>query len=138
MFSIRGLRLYFPCWSPGLRGLLFFSSVPPGLSGVNVGLHGLLAVTLPTLFIPQSASLWVQPHCHESRQPQLPISAPSSGLEECFFFISLVVGLLCGSIFCHFWLFFVFKLLLSFFWLCEEAQCVYLCLHLGWKLIVYF
>ena len=29
--------------------------------------------------------------------------------------------------------FFVFKLLLSFFWLCEEAHCVYLCLHLGWK-----
>ena len=29
--------------------------------------------------------------------------------------------------------FFVFKLLLSFFWLCEEAQCVYLRLHLGWK-----
>ena len=36
-------------------------------------------------------------------------------------------------IFCQFWLFFVFKLLLSFFWLCEEAQCVYLHLHLGWK-----
>ena len=35
--------------------------------------------------------------------------------------------------FCQFWLVFVFKLLLSFFWLCEEAQCVYLCLHLGWK-----
>ena len=29
--------------------------------------------------------------------------------------------------------FFVFKLLLSFFWLCEEAQCVYLHLHLGQK-----
>ena len=29
--------------------------------------------------------------------------------------------------------FFVFKLLLSFFWLCEEAQCIYLLLHLGWK-----
>ena len=26
-----------------------------------------------------------------------------------------------------------FKLLLSSFWLCEEAQCVYLRLHLGWK-----
>ena len=33
----------------------------------------------------------------------------------------------------QFWLFFVFKLLLSFFWLSEEAQCVYLCPHLGWK-----
>ena len=29
----------------------------------------------------------------------------------------------------------VFKLLLSFFWLCKEAQCVYLCLHLGRKSI---
>ena len=29
---------------------------------------------------------------------------------------------------------FVFKLLLSFFWLCKEAQCVYLHLHLGRKL----
>ena len=24
------------------------------------------------------------------------------------------------------------NLLLSFFWLCKEAQCIYLCLHLGW------
>ena len=38
----------------------------------------------------------------------------------------------CSSIFCQFWLFFVFKLL-SFFWLCKEAQCVYLCPHLGRK-----
>ena len=29
---------------------------------------------------------------------------------------------------------FVFKWLLSFFWLCKEAQCVYLCLRLGLKL----
>ena len=60
------------------------------------------------------------------------LSAPPTGLDECFF-ISLVVGLLYSSIFCQFWLFFVFELLLSFLWLCEEAQCVYLCLHLGRK-----
>ena len=29
--------------------------------------------------------------------------------------------------------FLFFKLLLSFFWLCEEVQCVYLCLHLCLK-----
>ena len=34
-------------------------------------------------------------------------------------------------LFCQFWLFFVFKL--SFFWLCKEAHCVYLRLHLGQK-----
>ena len=63
---------------------------------------------------------------------QLPISAPPTGLDECFFFISLVVGLPYSLVFSQFWLYFVFKLL-SFFWLCKEAQCVYLCLHLGWK-----
>ena len=60
----------------------------------------------------------------------LPVSAPPTDLDECFFFISLVVRLPYSSIFCQFWWFFVFKLL-SFFWLCEEVQCVYLCLHLG-------
>ena len=64
---------------------------------------------------------------------QLRVSAPPTGLDECVFFNSLVVGLPYSLIFCQFWLFFVFKLLLSFFWLCEEAQCVYLCLHLGRK-----
>ena len=42
-----------------------------------------------------------------------------------------------SSISCQFWLgFFCLFLnyLLSSFWLCEEAQCVYLCLHLGQKL----
>ena len=64
---------------------------------------------------------------------QLPISAPPTGLDECVFFNSLVVRLPYSLIFCQFWLFFAFKSLLSFFWLCEEAQCIYLCLHLGWK-----
>ena len=65
----------------------------------------------------------------------LPISAPPTSLDECVFFNSLVVELPYSSIFCQFWLFLAFKLLWSFFWLCEEAQCVYLCLHLGQKLI---
>ena len=63
----------------------------------------------------------------------LPISPPPTSLDECVFFNSLVVRLSYSSIFCQFWLFFVFKLSLSFFWLCEEAQCVYLYLHLGQK-----
>ena len=37
------------------------------------------------------------------------ISAPPTGLDECFFFNSLVVGLPYSSVFCQFWLFFVFK-----------------------------
>ena len=58
---------------------------------------------------------------------RLPVSALPACLDECVFFNCLVVGLPYSGIFCQFWLF------LSFFWLCEEAQCVYLCLHLGWK-----
>ena len=102
----------------------------------NVRSQGLLVVTLPAPFIPQSTSLWVPPCCHESYLSWLPVSTPPTGLDECFFFITEVVGLPRGSIFCQFWLFFVFKLLLSFFWLCEEVQRVYLHLHLGWKLYV--
>ena len=104
---------------------------------VNVGLRGLLAVALPALFIPQSASLWVHLCCRSPVHPSCPgyLSLPPlTGRDECFFFISLVVRLPYGSIFCQFWLFFVFKLLFSFFWLCEEAQCVYLHLHLGSQL----
>ena len=61
----------------------------------NVGLWGLPAVPLPAPFVPQSAT---------SLGPQV-LSAPPTSLDECFFFISLVVGLLCGLIFCQFWLF---------------------------------
>ena len=72
------------------------------------------------------------PTCHESFSAQLPRFTPPTSLNECVFFNSLVVRLPYSSIFCQFWLFFVFKLL-SFFWLFEEAQCVYLHLHLGRK-----
>ena len=40
---------------------------------------------------------------------QLSVSAPPTGLDEYFFFNSLVVGLPYSMIFCQFWLFFVFK-----------------------------
>ena len=81
--------------------------------------------------VPQSATLLGPPAATLLRV--LSALAAHTLLDECFFFISLVVRLPCSSIFRQFWLFFVFKLLLSFFWLCEEAQCVYLCLHLGRK-----
>ena len=103
-----------------------------------VGLQGLLAVALPAPFVPQSATSLGPATSPEFCPTRPPVSAPPTGLDECFFFISLVVGLPCSSIFCQFWLFFVFKLLLSFFWLCEEAQCVYLCVHLGFSPILFF
>ena len=40
--------------------------------------------------------------------------------------------------FWHSGCFLFLNLLLSFFWLCEEAQCVYLCLHLGRKFEICF
>ena len=85
-FSIRGLRLISPCWSPGLCGLLcsppfvrlicarmwgrgvlpaalpapFSATLSPALSVylyANVGPQGLPVVRLPAPFVPHSASL---------------------------------------------------------------------------------
>ena len=47
--------------------------------------------------------------CRESSPPGLPVSTPPTGLDECFFFLSVFVRFPCSSIFCQFWLFFVFK-----------------------------
>ena len=111
-------------------------AVPPGLSMRRCGATGSAscptACPIRSTIRHLSGSVCQCPHCCESSLPPLPVSAPHSGLDECFFFISLVVGLPCSLIFCQFWLFFVFKLLLTF-WLCQEVQCVYLRLHLGQK-----
>ena len=122
----------------GLSNELYYEvGVSPGVASTPTGVFSLWFETL----FPRTGALGcvVSPHvcqlrpCHTSSPPQLPISAPPTRLNECFFFYSLVVRLPYSLIFCQFWLFFVFKLLLSFFWLCKDAQCVYLCLHLGWK-----
>ena len=55
----------------------------------NVGPQGLLVVRLPALLLPHSASLF-PPGQREPSPPQLPVSAPPTGLDECLFFISLV------------------------------------------------
>ena len=70
---------------------------------------------------------------------RLPISAPPTALDECFFLKSLVVGLPYSLIFCQFCLFiYFFNWLLSFFWLSKKAQCVYLCLHLRRRVLKFF
>ena len=63
---------------------------PQGLPAT--ALWGLLAAAWPALFH-NPPPHWVcqPPPCHESSPPQLPVSAPTNGLDECFFFISLVV-----------------------------------------------
>ena len=83
----------------------------------------LLAAAWPALFhnLPPCWVCQLLP-CRESSPPWLPVSASPTSLDECFFFISLVIGLPYSSIFCQF-SFFVFKLLLSFC-LWEEAVCL--------------
>ena len=63
----------------------------------DVGPWGLLAVALPAPFH-NPPPCWVRQllPCCESSLSHLPVSAPPTGLDECFFFISLVVRLLCG------------------------------------------
>ena len=96
-------------------GLSHSQVVPPGLSACE---HG---VACP----PAAALLRVL-------SIRLPVYAPPTGLGECFFFKWLSdfhTVRFSGS---SGWFLFL-NLLLSFFWLCEEAQCVYLHLQLGQK-----
>ena len=81
----------------------------------NVGPQGLLVVRLPAQFVPPSASLGPAT-ATRVLSTLVPVSAPPTGLDV-FLFCLLGVGLPCHSIFCQ-------------FWLCEEAQCVYLRRHL--------
>ena len=76
---------------------------PQGLPATT--LWGLLPAAWPAPFH-NPPPHWVRqpPPCCESSPPRLPISAPPTGLDECFFFISLVVGLPYSLIFCQFWL----------------------------------
>ena len=128
-FHSEALRLYFPVLEPWIA-LSHSSVVPPSLSTCKCGTAcsaschlarpGPLATTLPPVL-----------------SAQLSIAAPPTGLDECFFFNSLVVRLPHSLIFCEFWFLFL-NLMLSFFWLCEEAHCVYPRLHLGQTLIYMF
>ena len=135
MFSLRGLRLYFPVLEPWVVWSASLPlPVPPSLSVLECGAMGSASRSLACP-VPQSATLLGTPAAALPRVLSTPAArlCPSTSLDECFFFFSLVVRLPYSSIFCQFWLFFVFKMLLSFFWLCEEVQCVYLHLHLGWN-----
>ena len=124
-----------------LGGAVFFAPPPflPVYLWANVGpqglpattLWGLLAAAWPAPFHNPPAR-WVHqtPPCRTSFPPQLPVSAPPMGLDECFFFISLVVGLPYDSILCQFWLFFFFNYCSPSF---ARRHSVYLGLHLGQK-----
>ena len=133
LFPLAGALGCTVCFAPLLFLLVYLCTNVGPQGPPATTLSGVLAAAWPAPFH-NPPPHWVHqpPPCCKFSPSQLPDSAPPTGLDECFFFISLVVGLPYSSIFCQFWLFFVFKLL-SFFWLCEEAQCVYLHLHLGRK-----
>ena len=59
----------------------------------NVGPQGLLVVRLPALYIPHSASLGPAT-AMRVLSTLVPISAPPTGLDVCFFFIYLVLDFL--------------------------------------------
>ena len=94
LFSHTGTLDYMVCLAPQL-----FLPVYPH---TNVGPPGPQSSALPVLVLQQLP-------CCEYSPPQLPISTPPTGLNECFFFNFLVVGLPYSSILGQFWLFFVFK-----------------------------
>ena len=126
VFSIRGLRLYFTVLEPWVTWSASLPTVRPGLSVRKCRATGFASGQTACPVHPTLR----ESHSHHGNACPLRPSYQSGCM---FLFYLLGVGLPCHSIFCQFWLFFVFKLLLSFFWLCEEAQCVFLCLHLGQK-----
>ena len=71
--------------------------------------------------------------CHESSPPQLPISTPSTGLDECFFLTPWLLDFHTVQLSGSSGYFLFLNLLLAFFWLCKEVKCIYLHLHLGRK-----
>ena len=102
VFSHRFWGFISPRWSPRLHGLSHSPVVPPGIFARECG-------TARSASHHLAHQVLQLPPCLKSCLPQLPISAPPTGLDECFFFNSLVVGLSCSLIFWQFWLFFGFK-----------------------------
>ena len=96
VFSISGLRLYFPVLELWVVPSVSLPSCSSWFIRTRMWDRPLL-LGPPAAISPQVLTPW------------LPVSAPPTGLDECFFFNSLFVGLPYSSIFCLFWLFFLFK-----------------------------
>ncbi|KAF6125267.1 hypothetical protein HJG60_009786 [Phyllostomus discolor] len=126
VFSQRLRGFISPHWNCGLLSLSRSPVVAPSLSALECGTAQSASLHIaypgpPVTTLPRVLSAW------------LLVSTPLSGLAECVFFNSLVVGLPYSSIFCQFWLFFVFKFVAILLLVSEETQCVYINLHLGQK-----
>ena len=122
VFSVSGLGLYFPTLEP-----LVLRSVTWSTSGCLTSQLQLCPPRSTICHLTGSASRYLSasPLCPGCPSPPLllvwmSVSSLSPWLSD-FHIVWFSVSSGC---------FFVFKLLLSFFWLCEEAQCVFLHFHL--------
>ena len=132
--------------SPERLGVSPAASTPTGVFNQRfealfpqVGTLGCSACLAPQFFLPVYPNANVGPPALPAATwPQvlsapLPISAPPTGLDECFFFNSLVVGLPYSLIFCQFWLLFVLKFVVVLLLVVPGGKVYYLYLHLGQK-----
>ena len=95
VFSIRGLRLYCPVLEPWVaRSALLPRHSSRSIYARQCGVVGSASWRTACRFHnPPPCRLHQSLPCQESSPPRLPVSAPPTGLDECFFFISLVVRL---------------------------------------------
>ena len=125
VFSVRGFWGFIsPHWNPGLCHLSCSPVVPPSLSALKCR---------PALSA-SNCLVWSS-SCCLALSPLLP-GCPSPPLLSVWMNVSSLTPSLLDFHtvqFSQFCCFLFLNLLLSFFWLCEEAQCVYLHLHLGWQ-----
>ena len=112
MFSIRWLRLYFPALEPWVTWSALLPAFSPGLSVRECGATGSASGQTACPVCPTLRQSWFR-HLKESPLRPGARLRPSHWTGCLFLFDLLGVGLPCHSIFCQ-------------FWLCEEAQCVYL------------
>ena len=136
LFPHAGALGYTVCFAPRLSGLsvceggaagcypllclprsLPLSVWPCWFICTNVGPQDLPVVRLSAPFVPHSASLGPATANASPLRPGCPSPPLLPVLMKVYFFYLLGVRLPCHSIFCQ-------------FWLCEEAQCVYLRRHL--------
>ena len=92
VFSQRFEALFPPRWSPGLHGLLY-SLLFVWFIFARMWGRGVLPAALPAPFVPHSASLGPATAKRVLSAP-VPVSAPPTGLDVCFFFIYLVLDFL--------------------------------------------
>ena len=128
-FQSEVLRLYFPTLEPWI---VWSALLPPGSSQFisthsNMGPPGPPPTILPTPVLqPWSCCEYSPSSCSSPSLPPVWMNVYSltPWLSD-FYIVRFSVSSGC---------FLFLNLLLSFFWFCKEAQCIYLCLHHGWKL----